>query len=522
MRFSRQAFAEPASAWRVGLGAVLVVCCALYVVFSRHWPMIGDASMVHYLVLLMQHGMAPYRDIVDAQMPGTYLLDWLVVHGFGGGAVGMRVFDLTLVALAGFALVWIAGPTDRFAGLFAAALLALLHGRDGIPQTAQRDLIIAVLMLLAYAFAFHAVRRGRAAWMLLFGLCTGIAATIKPTAVPLALLLVLAVVVLKRSGRAWGGSLAWGVTGLAIPVAVVLVFLFEERSVPYFLDALRGMWPYYARLDNRPIGYLLLHSVSPLMPLVVLWLVMLAVRTMQTPPEERKPDWERVALWFGLALGLFSYVSQRKGFPYHRYPALAFLLLLMGLEFRAALRRRGLLRACGVVGLAAGALVIAPVSTYKISTYDWRPDEMFNLLQGDLNAQGGSSLSGHVQCLDTYSGCINALYRMDLAESTGFLVDFYFWAPQQTPVTEAMRERFWTSVQQNPPRVFVVMKQDFPNGPDSYDKLTRWPQFDDYLEDHYTLAADRMAQHWVKRESRAYPPTGYRIYVRNDGASPRS
>ncbi|HEX4006982.1 MAG TPA: hypothetical protein VHX60_12475 [Acidobacteriaceae bacterium] len=509
-------------ALRAGLAAALALCCALYVIFSRHWPMIGDASMVHYLVLLMQHGMAPYRDIVDAQMPGTYLLDWLVIHGFGGGTVGMRVFDLTLVAVAGCALLWIAWPTDRLAGLFAAALLALLHGRDGIPQTAQRDLIIAVLMLLGYAFAFHAVRRGQAAWMLLFGLCAGVAATIKPTALPLALLLALAVVVLKRRGRPWGGSLAWGIVGLAIPAATVAAFLVEERALPYFFDALRGMWPYYARLDNRPLGYLLLHSVSPLMPLVVLWLLMLAVRRAQTPRAERKPDWERVALWLGLALGMFSYVSQRKGFPYHRYPTLAFLLLLMGLEFSEALRRRGVLRVCGVVGLAAGALIIAPVSTYKISTYDWRHDELFGMLEGDLEKQGGPALSGHVQCLDTYSGCINALYRMDLAESTGFLVDFYFWAPRQTPVTEEMRARFWTAIQQNPPRVFVVMKQDFPNGPDTFGKLQRWPEFDAYLQEHYTLAADRMAQHWVKRESRAYPPTGYRIYVRNDDPAPHA
>jgi hypothetical protein len=519
MRSVLERFSAPANALQASLAIVLAVCCFLYALFSRHWPLIGDASMVHYLVLLMQHGMAPYRDIVDAQMPGTYLLDWLVVHIFGGGATGLRIFDFTLLALAGLAMLWIAWPTDRFAGFFAAALFALLHGRDGIPQTAQRDLIIAALMLLAYAFAFHAVRRNQAPWMLLFGLSTGIAATIKPTALPLALLLALAVLVLTRSGRPWGASLAWGVTGLAVAPCIILTFLVREHSLSYFVNALNGMWPYYARLDNRPLTYLLLHSVSPLLPLVVLWL--LIVGWQMSRPLLAKPqfNWERVALWMGLVLGMFAYLSQRKGFPYHRYPVLAFLLLLMGLDFGEALRRRGLLRLCGAIGLAAGALIVAPISTYKISTYDWRHDEMFDMLQSDLNRAGGPGLSGHVQCLDTYSGCINALYRMNLAESTGFLVDFYFWAPQQTPVTEEMRQRFWTAIQQNPPQVFVIMKQDFPNGADSYDKLNRWPRFAGYLSGHYTLADDRMAQHWVKRESRPYPPTGYRIYVRNPDAA---
>lgn len=523
---------NPARAFRLALTTVLAICCILYVFFSRHWPLIGDASMVHYLVLLMRHGMAPYRDIVDAQMPGTYLLDWLVIHVFGGGAVGMRIFDLMLCLGATVAMLWIAGPRDRVAGFFAGALLALLHGRDGIPQTAQRDLIIAVLMLLAFAAAFHAVRRNQGTWMLAFGLCAGVAATIKPTAAPLALLLVFAILVLRKRRQPWVAAFLWGLLGVALPVLTVVSFLVRERAMPWFLAALRGMWPYYARLDHRPLSYLLLHCVSPLLPLVVLWLLLLLARALFARGEHREPNWERWALWLGLALGLFSYLSQGKGFPYHRYPLLAFLLLLMGLDFSAALRpgagnhpgMRGqaLMRICGVIGLAAGALVIAPLSTWKISTYDWRQDELFDMLRSDLDHQGGASLSGHVQCLDTFSGCINALYRMDLAESTGFLVDFYFWAPQQTQVTEEMRQRFWDAIQQNPPQVFILMKQDFPGDVPNFGKVDRWPQFADYLQAHYTLAADRMGQQWVKRESRLYPPTGYRIYVRKaaPGAQP--
>jgi hypothetical protein len=519
----------PARVLYAAMTAVLAICCVLYVVFSRHWPLIGDASMVHYLVLLMQHGMAPYRDIVDAQMPGTYLLDWAVVHTFGGGAVGTRVYDLTLVALAGAALLWIAWPRDRFAGFYAAALLALLHGRDGIPQTAQRDLIIMSLMLLAYAFTFHAVRRGQAAWMLGFGFCAGLAATIKPTAVPLALLLLLAVVVLRRQRRPWIGSAAWGVAGLAIPLGAVLIFLVKERAIPSFLSALRGMWPYYAKLATRPMSYLLPHSVSPLLPLAVLWLLILLVMRVRSWSVPRAFDWERLALWMGLALGLFSYLSQRKGFPYHRYPVLAFVLLLMGLDFGEALvwvgTRPGLrrsLQACGAIGLAAGALFVAPFSAYKISTYDWHQDELFTMIRSDLDGLGGANLSGHVQCLDTFSGCINALDRMKLVESTGFLVDFYFWAPQPSPVTEQMRQRFWTAIHDNPPQVFVEMKQDFPYDTDNFDKVNRWPEFAAYLREHYTLVDDRMAQQWVRRESRLYPPTGYRIYVRKLQGSPQS
>lgn len=503
--------------------AILAVCCILFVVLTWHWPLIGDASMVHYLILLLAHGMAPYRQIVDAQMPGTYLLDWLVIHTFGGGALGLRLFDFTLLLLGGLAMMAIAWPHDRFAGFAAAVLLALLHGRDGIPQTAQRDLIMAVLMLGAFAAIFHSLRRSRPAWMFFFGLCAAIGTTIKPTVLPVALLLVLAAVVLRRTGRPMQAYLGWGIAGLALPFFAVIVFLLREHAIPAFVTALHQMWPYYVTLDKRPLSWLLVHSVSPVMPLVVLWLLMLAAQRFfpsglpQVPDSKQRDwahrDWERWALWMGLALGMISYIGQRKGFPYQRYPVLAFLLLLMALDFTRALHRRGLLRLCGIVALASWALILAPVSTWKISTYDWRRDELFAMLQSDLRQQGGPALSGHVQCLDTFSGCINALYRMNLVQSTGFLVDFYFWAPPQLPVTISMRQRFWSQIQLNPPRVFIVMKQDFPSHTPSYDKLARWPQFNSWLQAHYVLASDRTAMHWVFREGRPYPPISYRIYV---------
>ncbi|MBB6147038.1 hypothetical protein HNQ77_005023 [Silvibacterium bohemicum] len=427
------------------------------------------------------------------------------------------MFDFTLLVLATLAMLWIAWPHSRFAGFYAGALLALLHGRDGIPQTAQRDLIIAVLMLGACAFAIHAVRNVKSWPMLGCGLCSGIALTIKPTAAPLGLLLLLPII-LPRGPRSLKLSryLFAGIVGLAGPVAASLVFLQREGSVPEFMIAVRGMWPYYSKLAPRSIGYLLLHSISPLLPLVLLWVVMLVVSAARELPWRRPWNPERVALWIGLGIGFLSYIGQRKGFPYHRYPALAFLLLMMGLDFAAVLRRPGVLRICGVIGLAAGALIIAPVSAYKTAGYDWRNQELFTMLRSDLEQQGGAGLSGNVQCLDEFSGCINALYRMDLVQSTGFLVDFYFWAPHQTQVTEAMRQRFWSAIQQKPPRVFVVMKQDWPEATATYSKLNQWPQFADYLGANYNLAVDRSPQTWVKWESRPYPTMSYRIYVRKN------
>ena len=123
--------------------------------------------------------------------------------------------------------------------------------------------------------------------------------------------------------------------------------------------------------------------------------------------------------------------------------------------------------------------------------------------------------------MDAFAGCISTLYRMDLVQSTGFLVDFYFFAPEPNAVIDAMRQHFWQDLQKNPPRVFVVSKQVFPlpmagtgETSDTYDKLKHWPQFDAYLNEHYALLKEQTWTRPVLWSSHADHPAGYRIYIR--------
>lgn len=532
-------------------------------VASWRWPLVGDAVSVHYLVLLMAHGMAPYRQIVDAQMPGTYLVDWMVVHIFGGGRAGLRIFDFSLIFGAISAMIAIAWPAStetsqgffrdgRYAALLAGCLLGLVHGRDGIEQGGQRDLVMAVLLLAAYALAFHALRRHRPLLLGFAGACSVLAVTIKPTVLPAAVLvLLLAWIELKRLRRPSFSYVVAASLGAAVPLVAVLIFLTANHSLPAFLAAVRGMWPYYATLQRRPVGYLLQHSFSPLASVLVIWALVWLLIAIRWLSARRAPalsaengkagsslailevKWEGVALYGGLVLCLVSFIVQGKGFVYHRYPFLAFLLLIVMLQFQRAYsstipdgqRRQQNFAACmrftGALGLLAAAAFLAPVCAWKLSRFDWRNDDYYNQLSADLNRLGGRQLSGHVQCMDAFSGCISTLNRMDLVQSTGFLVDFYFFASPSNAVIEGMRQHFVQDLQQNPPWVFVVSKQIFParfssDGEplDTYDKLKQWPQFDDYLREHYRLVEERDWQRPVLWASHASHPAGYRIYVR--------
>ena len=82
-------------------GALLLLlgCLLITLIKSRSWPLISDAALMRYANFLLHHGMAPYRQLVDINLPGSYLLDSIVTTTFGPSAAGWRAFDLSLLAV---------------------------------------------------------------------------------------------------------------------------------------------------------------------------------------------------------------------------------------------------------------------------------------------------------------------------------------------------------------------------------------------------------------------------------------
>lgn len=504
---------NPLYFFRAILCLVLIVCAVVFVGLTWHWPFVGDAVLMHYPVLLMQHGMAPYRDIVDMNMPGSYFVSWAVSHIFGNSSPAWRIFDFSLSGVAALAMIAIALPYDWLAGIYAAVLLMVIHGRDGVAQASERDLIMAVLLLAGLAFLFHALRRNKPWAMVAFGLCAGIAAAIKPTVLPFApVLLLLACFTLRRRKQPFAAYLFTGALGFVAPLAAAAAFLLWEHSLGAFIGIMQGLAVYHASLGRRSIGYLLNHSFSPLLPLLAVWLILLTFY--------RRWQWERAALALAVLFGLVSYIAQGKGYPYHRYPLIAFLLLFMGIDFCVALRKPGMPRLLGIIGLIFGTLIMAPVSLSKVSHYDSSNPEFVVMLETDLRSLGGQQLSGRVQCMDTFAGCIATLDRMKLVQDTGFMYDCYFYSPaRDTPAANAvvddMRAKFWRAILNRPPEIFIITNQLCLGAPGNYQKLQLWPRFDTYLAANYSLYAERQPPHLVRWWSHPSVPFGYRIYLRS-------
>ncbi|MGB6112117.1 MAG: glycosyltransferase family 39 protein, partial [Acidobacteriaceae bacterium] len=253
---------------------VLGTCVVIFVCTTWHWPFVGDEAFIRYVIFLMHHGMAPYRDIVDINMPGAYAVDWLVVRLFGSGSLAWRIFDFALMGLATVAAVAIARPYDWFAGIYAGALFMLIHGRDGVAQAGERDLTMSVLLLGAVALLFYARRNNSWVATAFFGLLCGCASIIKPTVIPLGFVLLLMLTVDRRRARFPVLAHAiGGIAGLLVPLLLTFLFLVRQHAVHAFLYTLRTLLPYHASIGRLPMFYFLWHSfASELVPILLVWL----------------------------------------------------------------------------------------------------------------------------------------------------------------------------------------------------------------------------------------------------------
>ena len=457
-----------------------------------------------------------------------------------------------------------------FPALWAGCLFALIHGRDGLEQVGQRDLTAGVLLLVGTASLLWGTRNRRTWPAALFGLCVGLATMIKPTLAPF-LLLVLSTPrnpqINHQTDRQTDPPLHRRIlaasTACLLPILMCLVWLQIKGSLNAFRHTLTILAPFHATLGHPHIHPLLRDWFSPILPIILVWLIVLAINhsgshqphtapqasrrskttnrhSASSPTVEHQR--ERRTLLCAVLLGALSYLAQFKGYPYHRYPFLLFLLLLIAIDLTDALTattapqtattqppttqtpttrtlatRTLTIQALSAAILLWAGLILGPSSALKASHYNWRNEEFRLTLQSDLqritHRLNVPSLSGKIQCLDTIAGCLNTLYDMQLTQSSGFLYDEFLFHPPGSPAIDETRAAFRKAMQTSPPLVLVVTDPLFPSGPNHYAKLDQWPEFTLWLNQHYQLDAERhltQPKQWV---GQPITPPGYRLYT---------
>lgn len=504
------------------LTAVVFGAAALYyVIVSLHWRIMVDSSVMHYVIFLMRHGRAPYTEISDNNMPGAYFVEGLGMRLFGLSDLGWRLFEFTVLGVLTVALADIARRWDRFAGLFAAGLFVVIHSAEGAQYAAERELVLATLLVVALGLLFRAVEADRPWLLLLFGLATGLAASIKPTCLPLAVsVLLLAVWVSSRQGRAVMPLLLYGFAGMGAVFAADLLFLLHFHALPAFRFILQHVIPAYVGMGlSIPYTTLLSLCVPRLLfPVVLMWPVLLVLNHRRYGGW----DWQRWALLLGAAFGLFSFVAQHKGYLHHRYTFELFVFLLTGIELFRALRLPGAPRWLATATLVF-VLVYAVPHTLRQTAKVVGHSDLELAMQNDLQQLGGADqLQNKVQCFDLVFGCLDALYHLRIVENASFTGDLLFFSRRPTEATEYYRQRFWAGVAKLPPEVVVLTNQNLSDLND-FDKVQRWPEFSAWLSGNYEPAVERhfLYEHFGGRFDLPVPPAeqdAYRIYVRKGSA----
>ncbi len=451
-------------------------------------------------------------------MPGAYATHLLATRILGQGALAWRCFDLGLLLCGGLCMQVMARRGERLAALSAACLFAVAHGGDGIAQIGQRDLVISVLLLAGIACLGIALEsRSIGHWAFGFGFLHGLAASIKPTSALITVLCLAYTVCALRLHP--GRRLFLGIystLGFSIPLFCFALYLWREHALGAFWFVFHILLPYHAAISRHHMGYLLLHSCSPFLAIILFWVICLALDTSRGSLDPR-----RTLLATATVGGLSMYVAQGKGFPYHRYSFLIFLLPLIWFDFNNWIRTSKRLWLPAVAGLVTGACVVAPLSVMR--TWRYQPADPFGrALEHDLSQFHRPELDGRVQCLDSVQGCNATLSRMRLREATSLFYDEFIFGEKPGKAVEDSRSQFIQEIRVRPPVLFVIVDGYFLSSDDQYAKVERWPGFAEFLRAHYHLYADRSSPGVIRWWGRPNASPGYRLYALNGTREPAS
>lgn len=482
----------------LGLAAVGAVIAVVAIAGSMGWPVVHDAALMHYLGWRLWEGDLPWVDVIDVNLPATYLLHMGLHGAFEGSALAWRVLDLLMLALASLASFALVRPHGRSAGVLAAVAIVVLHLSRGAEAVGQRDFFVGTLELLAsWAVLAWLERREGTAWRMgLAGVALGWCVATKPTAVAF-LVVVWAVLGLAwRRGEVSGRELGMGLASLMTGFTVVVGSGFAWVAMAGVWDPFWTFWttymPLYRKTGGIPWWELLLRlretPAAALLPLAPfhLWVV-------------GQTDRSRALLLAGGVLaGAAHFIGQAKGYTYHLEPY-AFFLVPAGLL--------GIQRAWeGVpwrtIGPATG---LAAAITLGISGWWALSDDGIDEVQLAAAHSVGEIVGDDetVAVLDLAQGGVQGLFYARKKQHSRYIYDFYFYHDLAEEPVRSARKAFYAELDADPPTWILLFENSWPAR--TYERVTTFRLLERILRKDYVLVSE---QH------------GFRAYQHEDAVEP--
>jgi hypothetical protein len=206
---------------------------------SLDWPLVGDATIFHFIAGQFQMGAVPYRDIFDINMPLIYYIHAAVVAIGGMSDVAWRAFDLSAALLMSGLILMLVWPAGRAVAILAVLIVLVTHFLLGPYSAGQRDFLMSIPALAAALGSAKAAEdKGHGHfYLMLVGAFAMAAASIKPSGMLLLLLPVFASV-----ERDWRAPL-WVILGAAGIGILVFGPLAAWGGLEPFIATMQGMMP---------------------------------------------------------------------------------------------------------------------------------------------------------------------------------------------------------------------------------------------------------------------------------------
>jgi hypothetical protein len=430
---------------------------------SLDWPLVGDATIFHFIAGQFQMGAVPYRDIFDVNMPLTYFVHAAVISIGGMGDAAWRAFDLTAAVLVSGLILMLVWPAGRAVAILAVLIVLVSHFLLGPYSAGQRDFLMSIPALAAaLASAKAAEDRERDHFYLtLVGVFAMTAASIKPSGILLLLLPVFTTV--KRDWR----ELQWVMIGAAGTGILVFGTLAARGGLEAFITTMQELMPRYASLGR---------TVPEMSEDVVVWLAPTAGVALAAVMNISAPKPPRVRAMIGLSLfGLIHLLLQRKGWFYHVYP------LGIGLACWGAWSLASLPPWRAVICLMVTA--ITPVWLAQdgalIRTRMYQVLHSASAMQAALEER--LPRGARVQMLDSDYGGFLAMARAGMRQATPHIQWFSLIFAE-----DSVRRDFLAALEDDPPAAVLLTNSQWPQ-PDGFDAADHWPQLAALLASRYVL-----------------------------------
>ena len=473
------------------------------------FPILHDTPIFHYIAERILLGDVPYRDILDINFPGVYLLHMLILVTFGKSDIAWASFTFLWLGLTAFAAGWYCWRISRLSSFLISAHIVGLTLSLGLYSFGQRDFFMMLFLFLALIFFSNALegypRKGPSASMRnLFGagFFLGAASMIKPT--PVVLLLVFAVILLffpesqlKLDWHSWTAKakkvlpkIVWLLAGTAVLPMLIFIWLLMIDGLNAFITMMLqynlSIYISLYRLDFAHLVRGLLYSASPFsitFPILLIWIV-----TTRGKVGEVKV-WLAVLL---VAFGCFHYLYQAKGWIYQDIPFFMGCLLLQTILFGKLLQGKlfsqglALMLVLPISLILASSVLHMPFSEDPVQ--ESRP--AVPLLVADMKTLRLTP-QDRIQVMDAVEGGIHALFLLHHPQATRYIYDSLFIRNVNQPFVKNLQESFINDLQKAPPRYIVIfLKGPFPEE-DGIERYKSFPQFLKLINNSYHPAPQR-------------------------------